>query len=45
LAESRETEERIQQQLTRITGSKTFKQVDRLKRLLNFIVIESLAGR
>jgi hypothetical protein len=45
LAESKETDERIQQQLIRITGGKTFKQVDRLKRLLNFVVLESLAGR
>jgi TolB-like protein/Tfp pilus assembly protein PilF len=45
LAEGRETDERIQQQLIRITSGKTFKQVDRLKRLLNFIVLESLAGR
>ena len=34
-----------QQQLERILGSVTFRQVDRLKRFLNFIVSESLAGR
>lgn len=32
-------------QLERILGSATFRQVDRLKRFLNFIVAESLAGR
>ena len=31
--------------LGRILGSATFRQVDRLKRFLNFIVSESLAGR
>src|SRR6188508_18002 len=32
-------------QLERVLGSVTFRQVDRLKRFLNFIVSESLAGR
>ena len=34
-----------QQQLDRIIGSVTFRQVDRLKRFLSFIVTEALAGR
>jgi serine/threonine-protein kinase len=33
------------QQLERVLTSVTFRQVDRLKRFLNFIVTESLAGR
>src|SRR4051795_3232461 len=33
------------QHLERILGSVTFRQVDRLKRFLNFIVSEALAGR
>jgi TolB-like protein/Flp pilus assembly protein TadD len=33
------------QHLERVLGSVTFRQVDRLKRFLNFIVSESLAGR
>ena len=33
------------QQLERVLGSVTFRQVDRLKRFLNFIVTEALAGR
>ena len=33
------------QQLERILGSVTFRQVDRLKRFLGFIVTEALAGR
>jgi TolB-like protein/Flp pilus assembly protein TadD len=33
------------QQLERVLSSVTFRQVDRLKRFLNFIVSESLAGR
>lgn len=45
LTESKETNEQIVQQLERIAASKTFKQVDRLKRLLTFIVLETLAGR
>ena len=45
LADTKETDERILQQLNRITTGKTFKQVDRLKRLLTFVVLESLAGR
>jgi TolB-like protein/Flp pilus assembly protein TadD len=42
---SKETGELIQQQLNRITASKSFQQVDRLKRLLSFVVLETLAGR
>ena len=34
----------IQHQLSRILASKTFSQVERLKRFVNFIVVESLAG-
>jgi tetratricopeptide (TPR) repeat protein len=45
LPEGRETHERIVLQLDRIAGSKTFKQVDRLKRLLTFVVLETLGGR
>jgi serine/threonine-protein kinase len=33
------------EELERILGSVTFRQVDRLKRFLNFIVTEALAGR
>ena len=33
------------QQLDRVLSSTTFRQVDRLKRFLSFIVAESLAGR
>src|SRR5262249_56814959 len=33
------------QQLDRILSSTTFRQVDRLKRFLSFIVAESVAGR
>src|SRR5512140_2399620 len=38
-------EQRVRQQLDRILGSATFQQVDRLRRFLNFVVLESLAGR
>jgi len=34
-----------QQQLERVLGSATFRQVDRLKRFLGFIVQETIAGR
>jgi hypothetical protein len=33
------------QQLERVLGSVAFRQVDRLKRFLSFIVDEALAGR
>jgi TolB-like protein/Tfp pilus assembly protein PilF len=35
----------VRQQLTRILASKTFSQVDRLKRFVDFIVSETVAGR
>ena len=35
----------VRQQLTRILASKTFSQVDRLKRFVNFIVDETVEGR
>src|SRR5262245_51072920 len=35
----------VQAQLERILGSSTFRQVDRLKRFLRFIVTETIAGR
>lgn len=38
-------EKLVQQQLDRILGSATFRQVDRLRRFLKFVVLESLAGR
>jgi len=36
---------KVEGQLERVLGSVTFRQVDRLKRFLNFIVSEALAGR
>src|SRR5580700_6527813 len=44
-AASKETEERLRQQLNRILASKTFQAVERLKRFLGFVVEEELAGR
>ena len=38
-------EKLVQQQLDRILGSATFRQVDRLRRFLKFVVQESIAGR
>lgn len=35
----------VRQELTRILGSKTFSQVDRLKRFVDFIVTETVEGR
>ena len=35
----------VRQELTRILGSKTFSQVDRLKRFVDFIVTETVDGR
>jgi hypothetical protein len=35
----------VRQQLDRLLASATFKQVDRLKRFLSFIVLESIGGR
>src|SRR4051812_44344306 len=40
-----DAEQDARRQLERILGSVAFRQVDRLKRFLNFIVSESLAGR
>jgi TolB-like protein/tetratricopeptide (TPR) repeat protein len=42
---SKEVAERIRQQLSRIMASATFQKVDRLKRFVNFIVVEAVAGR
>lgn len=39
------THEATRQQLNRILASTTFRQVDRLKRFLRFIVIEAIEGR
>jgi len=38
-------EQLVQQQLERILDSTTFRQVDRLRRFLKFVVLESIAGR
>lgn len=38
-------EKAIRHQLSRILSSKTFSQVDRLKRFISFIVIEAVGGR
>jgi TolB-like protein/Flp pilus assembly protein TadD len=45
LAVGKETDEKVRQQLRRILGSKSFRQVDRLQSFLNFIVEEMLGGR
>jgi serine/threonine-protein kinase len=39
------SEKALRQQLNRMLASKTFHQVDRLKRFISFIVLESVAGR
>jgi TolB-like protein/Tfp pilus assembly protein PilF len=44
-AASKDTEEKLRQQLNRILASKTFQPVERLKRFLGFVVEEELAGR
>src|SRR5579871_2078410 len=41
----KEPDARILEQLNRILASKTFQPVERLKRFLNFVVQETLAGR
>ncbi|MBI3400764.1 MAG: tetratricopeptide repeat protein [Acidobacteria bacterium] len=41
----RDTDRSVREQLDRILASATFKQVDRLKRFLSFIVLESIGGR
>src|SRR5438270_4911984 len=42
---SRDADEKVAEQLNRILASKAFRQADRLKRFLSFIVEETLAGR
>ena len=45
IAVSKETDEKIREQLRRVLGSKAFRQVDRLQGFLSFIVEEMLAAR
>jgi len=45
LAAGKETDERVQQQLKRILSSKAFQPVERLRRFLEFVVQETIAGR
>src|ERR1700760_1219424 len=42
---AREADTAVGRQLDRILGSKAFRQADRLKRFLSFIVEETVAGR
>jgi serine/threonine-protein kinase len=42
---ARDADGRIAEQLNRIIGSRAFRQADRLKRFLSFIVEETIAGR
>src|SRR5581483_2740258 len=42
---AKDSEAKINAQLTRILASKAFRQADRLKRFLSFIVEETVAGR
>jgi TolB-like protein/Flp pilus assembly protein TadD len=44
-ARAKELDETVRQQLDRILASPTFQQVDRLKRFLSFVVLETVAGR
>ncbi len=44
-AVKRDPDKPVREQLERILASASFKQVDRLKRFLGFIVLESIAGR
>jgi len=44
-AVTRDSDKAVRGQLDRILSSTTFKQVDRLKRFLSFIVLESISGR
>ncbi len=44
-AVTRDAGKPVREQLERILASTTFKQVDRLKRFLSFIVLESIGGR
>jgi TolB-like protein/Tfp pilus assembly protein PilF len=45
LSAGKETDDKVRQQLRRILGSKTFRQVDRLQSFLTFVVDEMLEGR
>ena len=45
VAPGKASDKAVRQELTRILGSKTFSQVDRLKRFVDFIVTESVDGR
>lgn len=45
LPASKETDDKVRQQLRRILASKTFRQVDRLQSFLTFVVDEMLEGR
>ena len=45
IAVSKETDEKLREQLRRILASKAFRQVDRLQSFLSFIVEEMLAAR
>src|SRR2546423_4370266 len=42
---AKEVDEKVAEQLNRILASKAFRQADRLKRFLSFIVEETIAGR
>jgi len=42
---ARDNDEKTAEQLNRILGSKAFRQADRLKRFLRFIVTETIEGR
>jgi len=44
-AAAKQSDKRVRHQLERILASATFRQVDRLKRFLTFIVLEAIAGR
>src|SRR5262245_31238027 len=45
LSPGRVSDKLIRQQLSRVLSSKTFSQVERLKRFISFIVGESIGGR
>src|SRR5438309_6697900 len=42
---AKDADEKVAEQLNRILASKAFRQADRLKRFLSFIVEETIAGR
>ena len=42
---AKDDEAKVGEQLNRILASKAFRQADRLKRFLSFIVEETIAGR